>query len=178
MAALSLTDVINDLAAGRMQALTAPPEPARAPGELAVFIDLDPVLATLNQQYLYARRNHATARKQHGSDSPMADIAADMEDSAWCAMQTRLMELRAQGDMMRRVQKIMWEAERAAQKDIQDEKDRRALTFFYRLETAQLIKKKNKSSVIYEWLAMIIIFHRFMRLPFPCLGVPEQRIAA
>ena len=37
----------------------------------------------------------------------MAEIAIDMEDSAWCAMQTRYIELRAKRHLMARAQDMM-----------------------------------------------------------------------
>ncbi len=177
MALSSLSDVLNDLAGGRV-AVLAQDVPARSiVSELDIFLEQDGTLASLNRQYRYAKQQHRAARAEHGVESPMADIAADMEDSAWCAMQTRLMELRSDGALMLFVQKALWEAERAEAEAKQIYKDKKALDFFNRMETARLVKERNKSSAVYEWMAVLILYHRYLRLPFPALGVPE-RIAA
>jgi len=178
MNAHSLSDVLNDLAGGRAAALAQEMGALSPVSEEALFIEQDAVLASLNREYLYARAHHDAARREHGADSPMADIAADALDSAWCAMQTRLMELRRDGAMMRLVQKKLYEAEREAQQIKKEADDKKALDLFHRLEAARIIKEKNKTSHIYEWLALIIIFHRFLRLPFPALGVQDYRVAA
>lgn len=174
----TLSDVLNDLAGGRAAALAQNLVAASAVREEDFFIEADGIFASLNRHYLDARARHDDARREHGADSPMADIAADALDSAWCAMQTRLMELRANGGLMRAVQSKMREAARGEEQARQAEKDKRALDLFYRIETARIIEERNKTPAIYEWLALIIIFHRFMRLPFPALGIAEQRMAA
>lgn len=178
MTVSSLSDVLNDLAGGQVAALADTLRRTDAVTELDLFLEQDALLSSLNNQYRFAREHHMAARKEHGRDSPMADIAADMEDSAWCAMQTRLMELRGNGALMRLVQKKLWEAEVAALAARQALKEKKALDFFNRMEAARLAKERNKSTAIYEWLAVIIIYHRYLRLPFPALGIQEQSIAA
>lgn len=174
----TLSDVLNDLAGGRAAALAQNIVAASAVREEDFFIEADGIFASLNRHYLDARARHDDARREHGADSPMADIAADALDSAWCAMQTRLMELRANGDLMRSVQSKMREAALEEEREKQAEQDRHALNFFYRIETARVIAERNKTPAIYEWFAILIIAHRFLRLPFPAMGVPEQRMAA
>lgn len=177
MSALSLTDVMNHLAEGEIVPFTFEREGPVKLTELDAFMAVDPTLASLHRHYLNARLHHQAARKEHGAESPMADVAADMEDSAWCAMQTRLMELRAQGDLMRLVQKQLWENEQDIVRAKQDEKDRKAMEFYHRMETARLMKEKNKPAVIYEWLIVLMLLERSVRLPFPSY-MPERRIAA
>ncbi len=176
----TLSDVLNDLAGGRIASRARAPAPATRRTEADIFMDMDGVLESLDRQYRYAKQQHTAARLEHGADSPMVDIAADMEDSAWCAMQTRLMELRADGSMMRAVQKKMLEEAREEENARQALKDRKALDFFNRMEALRLFKRNNKSSSIYEWLAFVIIMHQIVRLPFPALGVQAmpQRMAA
>ena len=175
----TLSDVLNDLAGGRVASLAQAAAPAARRGETDIFMDMDGVLASLDRQYRYAKAQHKAARLAHGADSPMADIAGDMEDSAWCAMQTRLMELRADGAMMRAVQKKLREEAREEDEARRALKDKKALDFFNRMEALRLIKRNNTSSNIYEWLAFVIIMHQIVRLPFPALGVQApQRMAA
>lgn len=176
----TLSDVLNDLAGGRVALLVRDMAPEARRSETDLFSDMDGVLASLDRQYRYAREQHKAARREYGADSPMADIAADMEDSAWCAMQTRLMELRADGEMMQAVQKQQIEEARVAEEARQRAKDKKALDFFNRMEALRLVKKNKTSAGIYEWLAFVIILHQIFRLPFPAMGVQPvpQRMAA
>lgn len=172
MQGLSLSDVINEMAAGRIKAATLSPRapanqsaPAEPLDELGAFMQMDDLLAHLNKRYLQARRQHTAARREHGADSPMADIALDLEDSAWCAMQTRYMELRADGALMRCAQRMMRESEEDFAREAQAEKDRRALAFFNRMELARQLER-NKTPHIFEFIFVLMVVNGAMRLPF------------
>lgn len=62
--------------------------------EVHLWISVDPLLADLHKRYLDLRANHRDIAKRHGVRDPMAIIAADMADSARCAADTRLIEIR------------------------------------------------------------------------------------
>jgi hypothetical protein len=91
----------------------------------------------------------------------MADIARDMEDSAWCAMQTRYLELRAERNIMARAQDMM----RRRNKQIQDLKERatqrhkqkQAREFMNYLKVIKTVKEKNRTPQIFEWLMLFLI---------------------
>lgn len=177
MQGLFLSDVINDMAAGRMALQPLNPHAtsqkingATALDELGAFIQMDGILAHLHSLYMKSRSQHAAARKEHGADSPMADIAADREDSAWCAMQTRLMELRADGALMRQAQKMMRESEEEALRKEHEDKEKQAKELVFRLETALLIKERNKVHHIYEWLILWMLFEPHASRWLPSLG--------
>lgn len=178
MSGVGLSAVLNDLASGRAGLIAQTLVRSPPLCEFDIFLQQDALLADLNRAYLDAKSHHRTVRHEHGAESPMADIAADLEDSAWCAMQTRLMELRRDGELMRFVQKTILDEQRAEAEKQREDQARQALDVYNRLEAIRLIKEKNKAAHIYEWLAMIIIFHRFLRLPFPALGVQTYRAAA
>lgn len=178
MSTHSLSDVLNDLAGGRAAALARDIVPVSSVTEESLFIGQDAVLASLNREYLNSRAYHDAARREHGADSPMTDIAADALDSAWCAMQTRLMELRADGGLMRLVQTKLRDAAREAERAQREAQDRGALSLFNRMEAARIAKAHDKSSPVYDWLLVFMIFHHTLRLPFPALGIPERRMAA
>ncbi len=61
--------------------------------EVEAFTSADPILAALHKQYLEANVQHKKLIRENGLDDPMAEIAADMLDSARSAVQTRLLEL-------------------------------------------------------------------------------------
>ena len=75
-------------------AITATPDEALGHDILSLAAD-DPTLASLIKQYLNASRAHKDLIRHHGAQDAMTEVAADMVDSAWCALQTRLLELRA-----------------------------------------------------------------------------------
>lgn len=75
-------------------AVTATPDEAIGQ-DILTLAGEDPLLASLIKQYLNASRQHKSLMKLHGYHDPMADVAADMVDSAWCAVQTRIIELQA-----------------------------------------------------------------------------------
>jgi hypothetical protein len=75
-------------------AVVATPDEALGHDILSLAAD-DPILASLIKQYLNASRQHKGLLKSNGSQDAMVEVAADMVDSAWCALQTRLLELRA-----------------------------------------------------------------------------------
>src|ERR1700754_3624501 len=99
----SLSDVMNELAGGKIISGLTGHAIINPLSEIDYFVQLDATLEELQYRYQQAKEYAQAACREHGAESPMADLAIDMEDSAWCAMQTRLMELRAQGDLMRLV---------------------------------------------------------------------------
>lgn len=105
---ISLQQAMNRVSSGLEQAGLASPETAQPlREEIDVFAQYDPLLADLQKQYLDARAVRKRQLESFGAEDPMAEIAADMEDSAWCAMQTRYIELRDERLLMARVQKEM-----------------------------------------------------------------------
>lgn len=104
----SLNEIMNAVSAHLDVMLDAAPAARpQALSELDAFIGLDPLLSALNKDYLDARSAHQSACRDFGSDDGMTSMAAVMMDSAWCAVQTRYMELRADRAMMARAQKAM-----------------------------------------------------------------------
>ena len=74
--------------------------------EVGLYLSNDRLLAELYRQYLEAQRNYVTSLKQHGADSAMTEIALDMSESSFCAMETRLIELRHQEEMKAKVERV------------------------------------------------------------------------
>ncbi|HEY8190589.1 MAG TPA: hypothetical protein VIF12_07875 [Micavibrio sp.] len=95
-----IQDIMNQMAS-RMDLLLDHHDPLRAAygagadlDEIHLWIAADPLLADLHKRYLDLRANHALVLKRHGAKDPMTEIAADMADSAQCAADTRLIEVR------------------------------------------------------------------------------------
>lgn len=62
--------------------------------EINLYASFDPVLADLLKQYKDADGQASYLDSTFSQDDPMAEIAHDRKDSAWSAVQTRLIELR------------------------------------------------------------------------------------
>lgn len=62
--------------------------------EINLYATLDPILAGLLKQYKDADKQAYYLDNSFSIDDPMAEIAHDRRDSAWSAVETRLIELR------------------------------------------------------------------------------------
>lgn len=115
MAEKSLYEIMNDMALGfeaGLETLAVHHAKVAQPlSEFDAFLELDHMLVALNKEYLEAKAQHKELVKIYGCDDAMAEVAADMEDSAWCAMQTRYLEVRAERKLMAAAQQMMRDAE-------------------------------------------------------------------
>ncbi len=158
----SLQDVMNTVAR-QLDALV--PQQGRSGsrdtlGELEIFASLDPLLGDLQRQYNDARYTRRTQEKMFGTDDPMGDVARDMEDSAWCAMQTRYMEVRGDRGMMREVQAIQNEQRdrdmRAKERDAAND----SIRAYYQADMMARMKRQSKTPSIFEWLVVMWLLNR------------------
>ena len=132
--------------------------------ELEAFAEFDPLLASLQKEYLDLKQVRKTQSQQFGTDNPMADIACEAEDSAWCAMQTRYIELRKDRALMKRVQDFMrdhTQEQQAAllrdQKTKDIEKAQR-LQILYRMQEISLQKQKDRDAGINAFLWVFLLW--------------------
>jgi hypothetical protein len=128
--------------------------------ELDVFASIDPLLGDLQRQYKDARFMRRMQEKQFGKDDPLGDVARDTEDSAWCSMQTRYLELRSDRDLMREVQAIQNEQREKEMRERDREKQRIALETYYRGELMTRMKQDAKSPSIFEWILWFMLIRR------------------
>ncbi len=150
----SLQDIMNDVSAKLDGALLAPPA-VPVLTELQAFLTFDPLLAGLHKEYLDARDNRAKAVKDFGRDDAMTEMAMLVEDSAWCAMQTRYMELRADRTLMARAQGLMEEERLAAIRQREKDNARDALRYYNQLEMIAKLRRKNESEI--NWTALLLL---------------------
>jgi len=71
------------------------------------FLSIDSVLGNLHKQLLEAQSNHNRITTRFGVDDPMAEVAADVAESAESAFHTRLIEVRRDRKIRRAVLKIL-----------------------------------------------------------------------
>lgn len=80
---------------------------------IGIFMKIDDCLAALYKEYCEAKARLSQSIESYGAGSAMTDIAADMFDSACCAIETRMLELKSSPSL--RAQAAMIEQDRAWQ---------------------------------------------------------------
>lgn len=180
---------MNDLA--RPSALRpARYESAGAATEEDAFCALDPVAADLHKYHQDALKHCRDLAKLYGEDDPMAEVAADLADSAASALQTRLIELRADEKLCRDAKRLRIRMNRREER----ERERQSALFRARLQLfyMQQIECRNArdaqerrdvSLVLFLfWLLMIALQRAQERLrlarDFTLACVPEKRATA
>ena len=99
-----LEDVLNSIVEQfDLQAITSLAEEDHSKGnaeldEISLYCEVDPLLADLYKEYKNAKSQHESLKKTAPKNDPMLDVAADMVDSAWCMVTTRVLELREDED--------------------------------------------------------------------------------
>ncbi len=124
----SLNQIMNDMASGALDLpvsyMTKHDDTAsQTLSELDAFIHLDDMLAVLNKEYLDEKSHYDYLAKTFGEDDAMTEVAADMMDSAWCAMQTRYLEVRATQKLMEQAQLMVLAVEKE-QIELEEKKER------------------------------------------------------
>ena len=130
----------------------------RALDELQAFVTLDPLLADLHKQYIDARQNRLRAEKEFGKGDGMADMASLLEDSAWCAMQTRYMEVRADRKSMVQAQKIMTETRLEEERLAREEKENEARKALEQMQLFSRMHTPKQDSGVGLWLALLMLY--------------------
>ncbi len=165
---ISLQDVMNQMAQNDMtqhidEIAAAKTQIVSDVSELDAFIEIDPLLASLHKEYKQAKSERKSVSVMFGANDPMTEVALETEDSTWCAMQTRYLELRREGDKMREAQHLMLvrieeEAEEAIEKEKQ-EKERFVEKLRYCNQITEYAKRFHQPSFYPE------LFYAFVFLP-------------
>lgn len=123
----SVQEIMKQMA-GRMDALLDAQERTQKtretgdiPHELRFWIAVDPLLGDLHKQFIDARANHLRLSRSRGIGDPMTDVANDMTDSAQCAFETRLLELRQDEDSKAMVLALMRRAHAMREEELNEE---------------------------------------------------------
>jgi hypothetical protein len=128
--------------------------------ELQAFLVIDPLLARLHKEYLDAKDTRCKSEKDFGKGDAMTDMALLVEDSAWCAMQTRYMEVRADRALMSQAQSLMDDERAKDKKQREQEKTADALRFYNYMEMLMRIRKREVSSINWLWALIFLFDHK------------------
>lgn len=152
----SLHDIMNEVSSVLDAGLVEFPVFAED-DEINAFCATDPLLSDLNKQYLDACRMHEQSAAEYGADDPMTEMAAIVKDSAHSALQTRLLEVKAQGEKARAAQILL---EAAAQEEAaarRKERERQSIEDYRRMELFSSMEKyKAKDDVLPLWIAIFV----------------------
>jgi DUF438 domain-containing protein len=105
----SLSDLMNAMIS-RLE-YTQPDEMSSIPESkqwemINIYASLDPVLASLYKQYCAAKENLGKLLVHNGAQDPMTEVAWDVHDSLRSAIETRLLELKDDGNVSARIAAI------------------------------------------------------------------------
>lgn len=125
--------------------------------ELDAYMGIDPLLADLNRQYTEARYNRDKLVQEFGADDPMTEIAGDIMDSALCARETRLIELKERQENECIVKAMMEREQEEYEIRRAKEKSKDALNMYQRAQLWMNATEK-KSDGILEWFFLYMIF--------------------
>lgn len=136
--------------------------PSKVLNELEAFIEIDATLASLNKQYLDAKTQRKALIALHGAEDAMAEIAIDMEDSAWCAMQTRYIELREQRDLMKQAQRLVRQSEIIVEDKKQRKKQNQAFALFQRMQILERVREQRRANIGLVEIAYILLAFKLL----------------
>lgn len=159
MGSQGLHNIMNDVASMLdgmvMSAPKSAPSALREPmSEMDAFIEMDPLLAQLHKDFIDARQMRTQAQKEYGADDAMTEMAAYSEDSAWCAMQTRYMELRADRDNMAQAQELVAEDIRECEREARELREEETLKLYGQMQVYHRMRERHGPSA-----AQILFFY-------------------
>ncbi len=155
----NLHDVMNDVAAALERRGCTPRRMPRGEAltELQAFAALDPLLLDLRKEYLNAQEYRRQIEKDFGCDDGMTDMAILAEDSAWCAMQTRYMELRADSCLLMEAQALMEQCALEKEKRDLEVRQQQALENYQYMSMLSRIQRQKEQDDSYFWLLFWVL---------------------
>ena len=139
--------------------------------EMDALVSQDDLLAHLHKEFLNAKGSFDRLMRENGADDAMTEVAADMMDSAWCAMQTRMMEVRANGAVMAQAQAMMQASMRQMKETQEQQEQKKALALYHKMQMLQHLKNVRQAQKIKQekekvpFFEMVFILMMFKLLP-------------
>lgn len=155
----SLLDIMNEVSA-RLDRVTAQPLAARHEplGELQAFMLLDPLLAGLHKEYLDAKASRMQAQREFGASDGMTDMAVILEDSAWCAMQTRYMELRADPFLHKQANVLVADSYLEKEEQARKRKEEETWRYVQAVQTMVRMRDEDRRVAAGWWIIAMMYF--------------------
>lgn len=152
-----------------------------ASADIEYYIQLDEVTARLYKDYREAQERYAQLDDGTTQNAAMRDVARDMRDSAWSALQTRLIEMR-EGDERAAAMKAMHNlhGDRYALRrtEEREREQQRQAGFRRQCETAEAQKEQSREEAANALLAYVFLFWFQLRWAVPTsMATPKPRSA-
>ncbi len=129
--------------------------------EIRMWIAVDPLLAELHKQYLDVRAHHARLKDRHGESDPICDVAADMEDSARCAVDTRIIELRQSGEGKAAMQAMIRKAHADREEALVAAEREKSAAYWKKFSMRRAPREAERPFIsFYNMMVCIIILHQ------------------
>lgn len=150
-----LREILNDVS---IQLETVRPyehtAPDRTISELEAFMHFDDLLSKLHKEYMDAKEQRQKAVQEFGQDDPMTEMAVLVEDSAWCAVQTRHMELRDDRALMKSAQDAIEEDRRKKEARARLEREKDYLEKYHAMQMLLRNKQIEQDRSALLWFIM------------------------
>ena len=138
--------------------------------EIDAFMQFDDLLAQLHKQYLEAKMHRVELSADNGMNDPMTEIALDMEDSAYCAFQTRYIELRQIRELMAKVQRLMRESREEIEREKNKQREKEFRNFIILAKMQKKLRQKEQKGG-FEYAILLLIFNL---VPTPQILKPQS----
>lgn len=149
-------------------------------GDIEYYIQLDSVTAQLYKDYREARARYSQLDDGNSRNEAMQDVARDMMDSAWSALQTRLIEMR-DSDERAAAMKAMRNLRHSDETRLYQQRERdyqRQAGFRRQRETAEAKKQQSREEAANSLLAYVFLFWFQLRWAVPkAVQQPQPRRA-
>ncbi len=153
--------------------------------EIEAFCSIDVLCSELYNQLEQAKENLSKIIEEHGCDSPMAEIAKDMVESAETSLEVRLIELREDetssgeaGDLIFRVNKEI-EKDKEASVDRKRAKKREELARMFMEDIQDRKKHKQRTNQeIFSMMALFVLWMQKIERQREAVGVKNDFIKA
>lgn len=132
--------------------------------EMQALMALDPLLAGLHKQYLDAKASRLQARSEFGADDGMTEMAAMMEDSAWCSMQTRYMEVRADRRLREQANSMVEESRLEIEEAARKRRAEDTWRYVQAIQTMVRMREEDRRSAAGWWIILMMYFSQAIPL--------------
>jgi hypothetical protein len=149
--------------------------------DIEYYSQLDSILARLYKDYREAQARYDQLNDGTEHNAAMRDVAQDMRDSAWSALQTRLIEVR-EGDervaAMKAMRNLRGDADALCRRKQCERDYQRQKGFRKQRETYEIQKQQSREEAANSLLAYVFLFWFQLRWAAPkAIAAPEPRSA-
>ncbi len=140
---VTLHDVLNHLAKGT-DFQTLQDSEVTLQDDIQIYARVDSLTGGLYRQYASAKNQHEKLIQENGVDDPMTEIAGEVMESAKSALDTRIIELKKEQNIISEVNRIQILDEERQRDIIVKQKQQTAMNIFYRAQALENIYQSRR----------------------------------